>query len=133
MKKLIVLVLAMAFVVAACSSSTEDSVDTYCDDLATLKTSIQDLTALTASSTMDDVDAAKQAVTSAYDATVSSAGDVDAAVASELEAAQSTWQSTVDGIPSDATVEEALTTVQTADAAFLSSVESTLDKVNCSS
>jgi len=132
MKKLIVLVLAMAFVVAACSSSTEDNVETYCDDLGTLKTSLQDLTALTAQSTMDDIDSAKKAVSDAYDATVSSADAVDASVASELEDARNTWQSTVDGIPSDATVEDAMATVTTADEAFLTAVNATFDKVSCS-
>lgn len=133
MKKLIVLVLAMAFVVAACSSSTEDTVEAYCDNLGTLKTSLQNLTSLSAQSTMDDVDSAKKAVSDAYDATVSSADAVDSAVASELETARNTWQSTVDGIPSDATVEEAMTTVTAADEAFLASVNTTLEKVDCSS
>jgi hypothetical protein len=132
MKKLFALVLAMAFVVAACSSSTEDTVEAYCDDLGTLKTSLQDLTALSTQSTMDDVDSAKQAVSDAYDATVSSADAVDGSVASELEDARNTWQSTVDGIPSDATVDEAMTTVTAADEAFLTSVNATLDKVSCS-
>jgi len=132
MKKLIALVFAMALIVAACSSSTEDNVETYCDDLGTLKTSLQDLTALTAQSTMDDIDSAKKAVSDAYDATVSSAGAVDDAVASELEDARNAWQSTVDAIPSDATVEDAMTTVTTADEAFLASVNATLDKVSCS-
>jgi PBP1b-binding outer membrane lipoprotein LpoB len=133
MKKLIALLLAMAFVVAACSSSTEDTVETYCDDLGTLKTSLQDLTSLSAQSTMDDVDSAKKAVSDAYDATVSSADAVDSAVASELETARNTWQSAVDGIPSDATVEEAMTTVTAADEAFLASVNTTHEKVDCSS
>ena len=132
MKKLIALVFAMALIVAACSSSTEDTVEAYCDDLGTLKTSLQDLTSLSAQSTMDDIDSAKEAVSDAYDATVSSAGAVDDAVASELEDARNTWQSTVDGIPSDATVEEAMTTVTTADGAFLTSVNATLEKVSCS-
>ena len=132
MKKLIALVFAMALIVAACSSSTEDTVEAYCDDLGTLKTSLQDLTSLSAQSTMDDIDSAKEAVSDAYDATVSSAGAVDDAVASELEDARNTWQSTVDGIPSDATVEEAMTTVTTADEAFLTSVNATLEKVSCS-
>jgi conjugal transfer/entry exclusion protein len=132
MKKLIALVFAMALIVAACSSSTEDTVEAYCDDLGTLKTSLQDLTSLSAQSTMDDVDSATQAVSDAYDATVSSAGDVDDAVAGELEDARNTWQSTVDGIPSDATVEEAMATVTAADEAFLTSVNSTLETVSCS-
>jgi hypothetical protein len=132
MKKLIALVFAMALVVAACSSSTEDTVETYCDDLGTLKTSLQDLTALSTQSTMDDVDSAKQAVSDAYDATVSSADAVDGSVASELEDARNTWQSAVDGIPSDATVDEAMTTVTAADEAFLTSVNTTLEKVSCS-
>ena len=133
MKKLIALVFAMALVVAACSSSTEDDVKTYCDDLGTLQTSLQALTALTAQSTMDDVNSAKEAVKSAYDATVSSASNVDDAVSSELADAQNTWQSAVDAIPSDATVETAMATVTTADQAYLASVNTTLDKVNCSS
>ncbi len=132
MRKLLALVFALALIVAACSSSTQDSIETYCDDLGTLKTSLQDLTALTAQSTMDDVDSAKKAVSDAYDATVSAAGAVDDAVASELEDARNTWQSTVDGIASDATVQEAMTTVTTADEAFLTSVNATLDKVSCS-
>lgn len=132
MKKLIVLVLAMAFVVAACSSSTEETVETYCDDLGSLKTSIQALSTLSAESTIDDVNAAKDDVKSAYDATVASAGDVDAAVLSELEDASNTWQSSVDAIPSDATVEDALATVVAADEVYLTSIDATLEKVSCS-
>jgi hypothetical protein len=133
MKKLIALVLAMAFVVAACSSnSTEDAVDTYCDDLGTLKTSLESLNELTAQSTVDDVNNAKEAVKSAYDATVASAENVDGAVAGEIDTAQSTWQSTVDAIPGDATVADSLTAIQTADAAYLASVNTAVDKVDCS-
>jgi hypothetical protein len=133
MKKLIALVLAMAFVVAACSSSTEDSVQTYCDDLGTLQTSLQSLAALDATATIDQLNDAKDAVKTAYDATVASAQDVDDAVLSELEDAEGTWEDAIGAIPGDATVEQALQSLQAADAAYLTSVNGTMDKVACSS
>jgi PBP1b-binding outer membrane lipoprotein LpoB len=133
MKKILALVLAMAFVVAACSSSTEDSVETYCDDLGTLQTSLQSLAALDATATIDQVNEAKDAVKSAYDATVASAQDVDDAVLSDLEDAQGTWQDSIDAIPGDATVDQALQALQAADATYLTSVNSTMEKVSCSS
>lgn len=131
MKKLIVLVLAMAFVVAACSSSTEDTVEAYCDDLGELRTSLQSLSALTAQSTVDDVNNAKADVKSAYDNTVSAAGAVDEAAAGEIEDAQNTWQSTVDAIPSDATVEEAMSSITTANDAYMGSLTTTYQKLSC--
>ncbi len=132
MKKLIALVLAMAFVVAACSStSTEEAVTAYCDDLGNLKSSLVSMTDLDIGSTLDDVNNAKEEVKKAYDKTVESAQGVDDAVLKEMENATSEWQKAVDAIASDATIEDALVTVQAADGAYIVAIDAALSKVTC--
>lgn len=133
MKKLVALAMAATFVVAACSSSTEDAVDTYCDDLGTLQTSLQEVGNLSATSSVDDVNAVADDIKSAYDDVVSSADGVDNAVVSEVEAAQKTFSDSVDAISGDASVADALTQLQAAEDAYASSVNAALAKVSCSS
>lgn len=132
MKKLMALLMATTFVVAACSS-TEDAVDKYCDDLSDLKSAVQDAGSLTASSSVDDVNDASEKITKAYDAVISSASGVTDAVTSDIEDAQQTYVDTVNGLSGDSSVSDALSDLQTAQATYASSVESTLSQVSCSS
>ena len=132
MKKLIALVIAMAFVVAACSSSTEEVVAAYCDELTGLQTAVQDAGSLTNQSTIDDYAAAKDNIVSSYQAAVEAATDVDDAVAAEIEDAQSAYQAAIKDIPSDASVESALITYEAAQKQYAASIKATLAKVSCS-
>jgi ABC-type glycerol-3-phosphate transport system substrate-binding protein len=133
MKKLMALLMAATFVVAACSSSTEDAVDQYCDDLGDLKSAVQDAGSLTASSSVDDVNDASEEITKAYDAVISSASGVTDAVTSDIEAAQQTYVDTVNGLSGDSSVSDAFSDLQAAQSTYASSVESTLSQVSCSS
>ena len=132
MKKLVALALATTLVVAACSSSTEDAVDTYCDDLGTLKTSLQEVGTLSATSSVDDVNGVADDIKSAYDDVVSSASGVDDAVVSEIQAAQQTFQDSVNAISGDASVSDALAQLQAAEQTYEASVNAAFAKVNCS-
>jgi len=131
MKKLVALAVAATFVVAACSSSTEDAVGTYCDDLGTLQTSLQEVGTLSATSSVDDVNAVADDIQSAYDDVVSSADGVDDAVVSEIQAAQDTFADSVNGISGDASVADALSQLQAAEETYNASVDAALAKVDC--
>ena len=132
MKRILVLVMAAAFVVAACSS-TEDAVDAYCDDLSSLASALQEGQSLTASSTVDDVQQVRDDVTSAYDDAVSSAQDVDDAVTGEIQSAQQAFSDAVGAIPDDSSVSDGLAAVQTAWTQYVSAVDAAISQVNCSS
>lgn len=131
MKRLIALALAATMVVAACSSSTEDAVGDYCDDLGTLQAALQSVSTLSASSSVDDVNAVGDSIKDAYNDVVSSADGVDDAVTSEIEAAQKTFTDSVNAISGDASVSDALADLQAAEQTYVAAVDAAVSKVSC--
>lgn len=131
MKRLIALALAATMVVAACSSSTEDAVGEYCDDLGTLQTALQSVSTLSASSSVDDVNAVGDSIKDAYNDVVSSADGVDDAVTSEIEDAQKAFSDSVNAISGDASVSDALADLQAAEQTYVAAVDAAVSKVSC--
>lgn len=133
MKRLAVFVAVLALVATACSDSVEDATDAYCDDLSTLASALGEVSSLSATSTVDDVQDIADDISDAYDDVVSSAANVDDAVTSEIDSARSDFQSSVSSISSDSSVADALADLQTAGQTYAAAVQSTLSKVDCSS
>jgi hypothetical protein len=133
MKRFVLSFAVVALVATACSSSVEDATEAYCDDLEALGTALGEVSSLSATSSVDDVQDVADDISDAYDDVVSSAADVDDAVTSEIDSARSDFQSSVSAISSDSSVAEALTDLQTAGQTYAAAVQSTLSKVDCSS
>jgi hypothetical protein len=106
------LALAAIPVMVACGGpSVEDPEAALCEDLNALATALQGLDQLTDQSTVDELEAAKADITSAYQAVQSSATAVGEARIGELETAYADYESTVDSISGDSTLGEAAATV----------------------
>jgi hypothetical protein len=106
---------ALVFFGIACSDdedSPENAVAQLCEDLGTLEASLASIPSITGDSTVEDVKAAQDDVNNAVDDVKSSAGDV--ANSSGLENAGKELESAVNDVPDDATLSEALTSIQPA-------------------
>jgi hypothetical protein len=103
---------------APTADATTDGSDTanaqLCEDLADLQTSVQALQELGSDSTIDEVQAALQAVQTASDDVESSAAAVAQAEASALATALEDFGDTVQNLSGTDTVGDAQTDVQTA-------------------
>ena len=89
----------------------------------TLQSEVASLESLVASdATLDEIDAQREAVSEAYDATAGSASDLDEAVASAAESAYGDFQDAVSAIPGDATLSEAAEQYAAASRAYTASL-----------
>jgi hypothetical protein len=100
--------MAGALLVGGCTESVEEASGDFCSDVDTLEAELASLESLVeGDATLDDIEAQREVVREAYDATVSSGGDLDEAVSSEADAAYDSYQEAVDAVPGDATLSEA--------------------------
>lgn len=131
MKTLCLLLLAMLLAVTAVGcgeDSSEEARAQLKEDLAALKTAIAGFDAQDASSSIDDIKAARADVQESWDAVKESAGDLHKA---EIEEVQSAWDDlskAVDDIKGDMTVPEAVASLSDEVAALKAAWEQ-LDKV----
>lgn len=81
--------------------------------------------------TLDDIDAQRDAIRDAFDATAASADDLEASVSSEADTAFDTYQDAVDAIPGDATASEAAPAYATAARGYLASLSTIAVDAGC--
>jgi branched-chain amino acid transport system substrate-binding protein len=108
---------AATLVLAACSDdddepSTGEAQAAFCADLDSLDTALVALGALTAQSSVDDLQSARDDVQSALDDVQSSAADVSDAKIDTLESAYDDLSSAIDDVPGEDTLGEALASLQ---------------------
>ncbi len=105
---------ALGFV--ACSDddepSTGDAEAEVCSSLTELKTAVQAAGAITASSTVEEAEEARDDLTSAWDDVQSAAADLQDARIDDLEAAYNDLADTLGSIDDDATLAAAVAEIQ---------------------
>jgi hypothetical protein len=133
MKRTFVLVAAAALVVAACSSGLDSATKEYCDDLATLQTSIEKVQDLSVDSTVDDVADIRDGIADAYIAVAESAVNLDDAFTEEIVTAQQEFDAAIEAIPGDASLGDAVDDLKAAQTDYVTSLKNTMSKLSCDS
>ena len=133
MKRTFVLVAAAALVVAACSSGLDSATKEYCDDLATLQTSIEKVQDLSVDSTVDDVADIRDGIADAYIAVAESAVNLDDAFTEEIVTAQQEFDAAIEAIPGDASLGDAVDDLKAAQTDYVTALKNTMSKLSCDS
>jgi len=133
MKRMIVLVAVAAFVVAACSSGLDQATQAYCDDLATLRTSIEKVATLSADSTVEDVASIRDEIADAYVEVAMSSVDLEDAVTEDIVGAQQDFDEAIEAIPDGTTIGDAADDVKAAQADYIAALKDTMSKLSCDS
>jgi|GEM_PF-6372380 len=133
MKRTFALVAAAALVVAACSSGLDSATKEYCDDLATLQTSIEKVQDLSVDSTVDDVADIRDGIADAYIAVAESAVNLDDALTEEIVTAQQDFDAAIEAIPGDASLGDAVDDLKAAETDYVTSLKNTMSKLSCDS
>jgi len=133
MKRTFALVAAAALVVAACSSGLDSATKEYCDDLATLQTSIEKVQDLSVDSTVDDVADIRDGIADAYIAVAESAVNLDDAFTEEIVTAQQEFDAAIEAIPGDASLGDAVDDLKAAQTDYVTALKNTMSKLSCDS
>lgn len=116
MKKLILIPIltVLLLLLAACQPSIDQAKANYCESLGNFAEAIANVRQIDENSTVDELKQAQQAVGEAWSALANSAGNLADAQFNEMEQAYRELERTVNDIPDDATVAEALEAVRLA-------------------
>lgn len=121
-------------VLAACGGDDEDPADAeaqLCEDLALLETSLNNVAALNADSTIDEVETAQDNVEDAWASVEDSAEDVEDARADELSSAVESLNQAFDNIEADAPIDEAVALLQADVTAVQTAWTQLFESVDC--
>ena len=106
---------------------------TFCSSLSTLESSVKALTSLDPSTaSKSDYQSAVDTIQSDWDQTKSDASDLKNITTTDLDNAWNSFKSSVDNVPSDASVSDALGSVKSSADTFATTVQSTLTGPDCS-
>ena len=106
---------------------------TFCSSLSTLDSSVKALTSLDPSTaSKSDYQSAVDTIQSDWDQTKSDASDLKNITTTDLDNAWNSFKSSVDNVPSDASVSDALGSVKSSADTFATTVQSTLTGPDCS-
>jgi len=106
----------------------------FCSSLSTLDSSITALTSLDPSTaSKSDYQSAVDTIQSDWDQTKSDASDLTNITTSDLSDSWDSFKSSVDNVPSDASVSDALSSVKSSADSFATTVKSTVTGPDCSS
>lgn len=132
MRKALLVLVVFGMLAAACSESQEDAEAALCNDLGELTTAIQSASNLNPeTATVDDVNAATDAVTSAWENVRDSAEDVDNIRFENTEAAADTFRDSVNNIEGESTLPEAYAQVVGAANALQTEVNTINSELTC--
>jgi len=115
-KGLAVLIAVVGIVAIACGGNGESTADAeaqLCGDIAGLGASVTAFAALGLDSTVDEVEAARDGVVEAREKVDESAESAGEARVSDADSAVADLEQAVDDVPEDATIAEAVESVQT--------------------
>lgn len=105
--------LLLMFLVAGCNlQSAEEAQFEFCQALASYGESVQGLQSIDASTTVDELQAARNNLSEAREAVGEAAGDLREAQIRDAEAAWENLENAIDDIPGDATLGEAAATIR---------------------
>ncbi len=127
MKKILLailtLILALAVIVPACSSSTSDNTTAFCNSLQNLAVAYANVKNLNATTTVDQAKQSINQLQSAWDATVSAKGNLNASKFSDLQNSYNQLKSSLGGLSGSQTVAQAWPTVQAAFTSFQANLD----------
>lgn len=125
-------VLAVAALVASgCGQTTEDAEAQLCADLSDLRSSIADLHALTADSSLEEFDEARQNVRSSYRDAVDAARNVSNDRADDVEDAADDFMDSIDDIDDDSSLEDAEAQLAQSVETFRGEASEIFDNLGC--
>jgi hypothetical protein len=127
MRRLSFVVLAVALLTAACSSSVDETQEAYCDSAETWVAALTETRALTPASTGEESKAAVDAMRSASDDLVAASAEYADAQLSEIESAMAEFGKAIDDAGGSGTDEEAAAAREDAYEELFASVRSILD------
>lgn len=125
--------IAMAGTLTACTSNEtqEEAEAAVCTSLASVRTAVDGVKALSADSTFDEVDAARRSLASAIDDLKQNAADLNEADVAALEAARDDIADAVKDVSSGDTLSEAATSVTTSTTALDAALTEIDNGVQC--
>jgi hypothetical protein len=120
-------------ILGARGNSEENAVDDLCSSLSSLQSSTQNLTSLDPqSASKDDYESAVSEVEDDWDSVKSDAQDVKSASTGAIDSAWDSFEQTVENVPNDASVSDALQDIQAQGQALVSTTQSTISELSCS-
>lgn len=130
---LMVALVSLGLVTAGCEEelTPEEAQSELCEKLAELEVAVAGLAGLEPGSTVEDLEAVAGDIESAYDEVENAAEEVVEVNVSELQQSVEDLRSTIDGIPGDATIEEALAVIETQWTAVIAAWENLRADANC--
>ena len=132
MKKVAILLAAVALGVAACSStSTEEAAANLCSSLSSLEASFGQVSSLGADSSVDDAQAAYDSVAGAWDDVKADAEVVNESAAQEADDAIESLKDALNDISGDSSITDAAAQALTALQAFGAALQSIDDSITC--
>jgi hypothetical protein len=124
-------VLAVSVGAGCGGEDTAEATDDLCTSLTEFRTAVTALGALSADSTIEQWDDARNAVSSAWDDVREQAGDVAEARFDDVETAYDDLDSAIEDVPDDATVEQGVQQVVPQIAAVDESWEAYYSELGC--
>src|SRR5262245_8423586 len=113
--------------------SQADAQQNFCSSLSSLESSVNSLTSLSpTSASKSDYQSDVDQIQSDWDQVKTDASDLASVTMSELDSAWDSFKSSVDDVPDDASVSDALNDVSSSAKTLASTVKSTLSGPDCS-
>lgn len=121
-----------ALALAGCTESVEEASADYCSSIETLESELESLRSLVGGDgTLDDIEAQRDAVGEAFDASAEAAGDLEESVSAAASSANEEFQDAVAAIPGDATLTEAAGQYAAAARQYLASLATVASDAGC--
>jgi vacuolar-type H+-ATPase catalytic subunit A/Vma1 len=105
-------------VLPACSSSTEDNTQTFCDSLAALARAEANVRSINANTTVEQADQYRQELKNAWNDAVNAKKNLTVSKYNDLEASYRELESSLNSLEGSQTVAQALPSIQAAMATF---------------
>ena len=131
MKRTVIALVIGALALTGCGDSAEETLAAFCQSQDELISSVETARGLSAASTLEEVEAARDAIESAWDSYQSDAQDLSDVVVDAADGAYGRYVAAVDEIPDDATLAEAYGTVEVAVNDYFTELQAIAASVEC--
>lgn len=125
------IVAALSLSLSACSDSAEDNEAQACDAISEFKASVAKIGSLSTESTVEEIRATRSDVQKSYRALVTTLDDVADDRHLALDEAYDTFNDSVDDLASDASLADAVASLQEEAAAITSAQVAISDELSC--
>lgn len=128
----VVVTLGASVALAGCAESVDEASADYCSSIQTLEGELESLGALVGGdATLEEIQAQRDAVSEAFDASSEAAGDLEESVSVAADSANEAFRDAVDAIPDDATLSEAAGQYASAAQQYLASLATIAADAGC--